>query len=83
MNLQFIVFVSFNRAVQEAQDIFGVDFNFEDFDYDDEYEEEEEEEEEEEVSEPTFLSMCFTRRVWFIILLWFSPAPFVFTGRRR
>ena len=36
------------RALQEAQDIFGVDFNFDEFEqYGDEYEEDEDEEEEE------------------------------------
>ena len=35
------------RALQEAQDIFGVDFNFDEFDqYGDDYEEDEDEEEE-------------------------------------
>ena len=35
------------RALQEAQDIFGVDFDFDDFDqYEDEYDEAEEEEDE-------------------------------------
>ncbi len=37
----------FFRALQEAQDIFGVDFNFEEFEqYGDEYDEEEEAEDE-------------------------------------
>ena len=36
------------RALQEAQDIFGVDFNFDEFEqYGDEYEEDEDEEDEE------------------------------------
>lgn len=37
------------RALQEAQDIFGVEFDFDDFEkYGDEYEEDEEEEDEDE-----------------------------------
>lgn len=40
--------------MQEAQDIFGVDFDFEDFDkYEDEYEEEEEDDEEDEYIDET------------------------------
>lgn len=35
------------RALQEAQDIFGVDFDYDEFEkYDDDYDEEEEEEDE-------------------------------------
>lgn len=41
--------LTIHRALQEAQDIFGVDFDFDDFDkYEDEYEDEEEEEEDDE-----------------------------------
>lgn len=39
----------FCRALQEAQDIFGVDFDFDDFDkYAEEYDEEDEDEDEDE-----------------------------------
>ena len=42
------IFYHLYRALQEAQDIFGVDFNFDEFDqYGDDYEEEDEDEDEE------------------------------------
>lgn len=41
-----------NRALQEAQETFGVDFDYEDFTkYDEEYDEEDEEEEDEYVED--------------------------------
>jgi transcription elongation factor SPT6 len=50
----FLNLISCYRALQEAQDIFGVDFNFEEFDEyneEDEFEEDEDYEEDEEVGE--------------------------------
>ena len=42
------IFHHLYRALQEAQDIFGVDFNFDEFDqYGDDYEEDDEDDEEE------------------------------------
>ena len=42
------LFIPIYRALQEAQDIFGVDFDFEEFEkYDEDYEEDEEEEDQE------------------------------------
>ncbi len=43
------MFIECSSALQEAQDIFGVDFDFDDFEkYDDEYDGEEEEDEDED-----------------------------------
>ena len=52
---------AFCRALQEAQDIFGVDFDFEEFEqYDDDYNEEEEEEEEVS-SQLSYCHACLTQ----------------------
>ena len=52
------------RALQEAQDIFGVDFDFDDFDqYEDEYDEAEEEEDE-DVSSRCWASSLGAEEGW-------------------
>ena len=48
MQFLFLYIVYFLSALQEAQDIFGVDFDYDDFEKYGEYEDEEEEEEDED-----------------------------------
>lgn len=51
-NRSKLLHVHVNRALQEAQETFGVDFDYEDFSkYDEEYDEEDEEEEDEYVDD--------------------------------